>query len=143
MRTTYLRPEFSNKRSSSSVLGSAPLGFKIMFGIVAFFVACTFAFVIGMNVLGNTNQTTSLNCQVIDKHVAVVDGYSQYRVATSNCGTFIIADNLFKGRFDSADAYAQIHEGDRIDVKSVGVRIQVISAFPNMIDFKKSTGGGF
>lgn len=136
MRTMYMRPEFTKKRFG--VLSSAPLGFKIMFGVIATFVALTFVAVITLTVLGNSNQTVAENCKVTGKHVAVIDGDSQYRISTANCGSFIIADSLFKGQFDSADVYGQIHEGDRIDITSVGYRIPVISAFPNMIDFKAS-----
>lgn len=136
MRTIYVRPELTKKRFG--LMSTAPLGFKIMFSVVAFFIASTFVLVIGLNVMGNSHQTVAENCKITGKHVAVVDGYSQYRISTANCGSFMIADNVFKGQFDSADVYGQLEEGKRYDITSVGYRIPVISAFPNMIDFKES-----
>lgn len=137
MKTRTARPARTFGRPSG-VLSSAPLGFKIFFGIVSTLVALTFVLVIGGSIMANTGLTTYENCHVSGKHVAVVDGYSQYRVSTENCGSFIVADSVFKGKFNSADAYSQITEGKSYDFVASGYRIPLISAFPNIISFSES-----
>jgi len=60
-------------------------------------------------------------------------GASVYRVYTS-CGVFTIEDNLFLGKFNSADTYARIQPGRTYRITSYGWRNGFFSMFPNITD---------
>lgn len=107
-----------------------------MFGVVSTMVVLTFIAAIGGLIASNVNTGVAENCRVSGKHIAVVDGYSQYRINTANCGSFMIADAPLKGQFSSADVYGQITEGESYDFTQTGFRIPVLSVFPNIVDFE-------
>ena len=80
-------------------------------------------------------QETTQTCTVESKdRVAGNDGQSQMRVYTKDCGVFEVADTLLKRRFDSADRYAALIPGRRYELTTVGVRVPVLSLFPNVIE---------
>ncbi len=82
---------------------------------------------------GMFTTSTVQNCVVTEKSTAVVDGYSEYRVHTENCGTFSIEDSLLDSRYDSADMYGSIHDGETYDFSTRGKRVGFFSMFPNII----------
>lgn len=47
------------------------------------------------------------------------------------------SDLLFKGRFNSADVQAQLKVGDKVKIKTIGYRIQILSMYPQMYDVKQ------
>lgn len=57
---------------------------------------------------------------------------TDYRVYTS-CGVFTVGDNLFFGRFNSADTYGSLHEGSTYDLDVIGWRNGFFSMFPNIL----------
>lgn len=60
------------------------------------------------------------------------DGSSIFRVYTEQCGTLGLADNLFAGRFNSADDYGRIKEGKTYRFETVGIRNGLFSMFPEI-----------
>lgn len=46
------------------------------------------------------------------------------------------SDLLLKGRFNSADVQAQLKEGDKVKIKTIGYRIQILSMYPQMYEVK-------
>lgn len=44
------------------------------------------------------------------------------------------SDLLFKGRFNSADVQAQLKVGDKVKIKTIGYRIQILSMYPQMYE---------
>lgn len=118
----------------------APKRFKIMFTFMAGFIALTFlaVIIIPLTVGGLLSVNTVQNCKVIEKSTAVVDGYSEYRVHTSNCGTFSVEDSILDSRYDSADMYGAIQNGETYDFETRGKRVPVLSMSPNIINAKIS-----
>lgn len=76
-----------------------------------------------------------MTCTVTSKSTGVVDGYSQYRVHTSDCGTLSVEDSILDGRFETAEVYGAIEEGQRYHFTTRGNRVGFISNFPNIIEF--------
>lgn len=50
---------------------------------------------------------------------------------------FEVTDSLFKGRFDSADTYNLIQEGETYEFTTGGYRIPFFSMYPNIYEIKK------
>lgn len=104
------------------------------FIIVASLTAMVFLLVLASPLLtGKTTVATYSDCVVSEKSVAVVDGYSQYRIHTENCGTLTVDDSIFDAQFASADVYSSIKTGETHTFEARGHRIPFISAFPNII----------
>ena len=130
----YPRMNNSHTRGAGA-LRSAPNSFKLMFGFVAGFVVLVFLAVIITPIVGGILTTsTQQNCVVTEKSTAVSDGESQYRVHTENCGTFSIEDSLLDTRFDTADMYGAIQNGETYDFSTRGKRVGFLSMFPNIIE---------
>lgn len=66
-------------------------------------------------------------------HSTNSSGDSVYRVYT-NCGVFSVEDDLFRGRFNSADTYAKLQAGGTYDFHIIGWRNGFFSTFPNILD---------
>lgn len=79
-----------------------------------------------------TGSSTQI-CTVNDKdRTTDRDGNSNARVYTDQCGVFWVKDRLFAGHVDSADVYAQIQVGKTYELHTVGHRVPLMSAFPNI-----------
>lgn len=136
-KTSTRYPHLNNSHTrGSGALRSAPNSFKVMFGLVAGFMVLVFlaVIIIPLTVGGILTTATQQNCVVTEKSIAVSDGQSQYRVHTENCGTFSIEDSLIDVRFDTADLYGTITEGETYDFTARGKRIGFLSMFPNIIE---------
>lgn len=79
------------------------------------------------------NQQT-MTCTVVGKEAVRTQDGHQYRVYTEDCGTLTVADTLFEGRFDSADFYGTIKEGETYEMLIGGYRNGVLSMFPNILE---------
>jgi hypothetical protein len=80
-------------------------------------------------------KTDSVTVFVKDKEsVNTSDGH-EYRVYT-DVGTFVMKDSFIHPRFDTADEYATLYEGQRYDCEKFGWRIPLFSAFENLINCK-------
>lgn len=74
-------------------------------------------------------------CTVTDKdRTTNSDGTSNYRVYTDECGTLTVEDALLRGNVDTADDYADIEPGTTYEITTIGWRVPILSAFPNIID---------
>lgn len=114
--------------------------FKIMMGISISFIIIT-ALIVGTAVLsgGFWKTATATDCTVTEKSVAVVDGYSEYRIHTENCDVFVLSDSILDGKFSSATAYSKIKEGETYDFDTRGQRVPFFSMFPNIISFTQTS----
>lgn len=88
------------------------------------------------------SRTTVENCTVTSKDRGVsftsdgdgnVTSQTNYRVY-SDCGTFTVEDNLFLGKFNSADTYGAIEDGQTYDFDVIGWRNGFFSMFPNILE---------
>lgn len=70
-------------------------------------------------------------CMVEDKEsVNTGDGH-EYRVYT-DCGNFVVQDELLTGNFYASDTYADLEEGHAYDLRTRGWRFGFLSWFPNI-----------
>lgn len=106
-----------------------------VFKVIGF--ALVILFGVGTPVYNLTVQGESSNCVVTGTdRVSKAKGGSSMRVYTENCGTFSVADNWFHGQFTAADTFGALEEGESYDFTTVGMRIGIISYFPNIITAK-------
>lgn len=82
------------------------------------------------------NQQTQ-TCTVIGKEAVRSGDGNQYRVYTENCGTLSVQDSISVGRWDSADLYGTIQEGETYEVLTGGYRNGFLSMFPNILEAKQ------
>ena len=76
-------------------------------------------------------------CTVTGKESVMVEGNNQYRVYTEECGTFVVKDTLFALRFNSADTYSSLKDGESYQFRTQGFRLGITSTFPNILDYKE------
>lgn len=82
------------------------------------------------------NQETR-TCLVTGKESVRQQDANQYRVYT-DCGTYVVEDNIGLLRFDSADLYGSIAPNTKYDIYSGGYRFPLFSKFPNIISVSKT-----
>lgn len=82
------------------------------------------------------NQQT-MTCTVVGKEAVRTGDGNQYRVYTEECGTLSVEDSLSVGRWDSADLYGTIKEGETYEVLTGGYRNGFLSMFPNILEAKQ------
>ena len=85
------------------------------------------------------SEDTHRDCVVTDKDRTTKSDSegnmsSDARVYTENCGTFVVADTLIKGKFNSADTFGSIEEGGTYTFTTIGYRFGLTSSFPNIIE---------
>ena len=97
---------------------------KVIIGIL-FGVA---VFVPGVVALASSRVETS--CTVTDKdRVTGTEGKSNMRVYTEQCGVLNVEDSLLDLQF----VFSSIKVGETYDFKTRGLRIPLLSMFPNIV----------
>ena len=92
--------------------------------------------IIGVSYAMNRNEVGP--CTVTGKESVVAEGDNQYRVYTEECGTFIVKDTLFALRFNSADTYSSLKDGESYQFRTQGFRLGITSTFPNILDYAEN-----
>lgn len=106
-----------------------------LFIVFAAVVAAFIVFAIGTAVVSSTKTGVSAGCVVNDKdRTKDSNGNSDMRVYTDNCGTFSVSDSILDGTFSSADTFSKIKVGKTYDFDTRGVRVPVLSMFPNIVE---------
>jgi len=89
-------------------------------------------------VLLSYNLTTGTQvCSVESKSVASGETGTDYRIYTTDCGVLEVRDNIFRGKFDSADRFGQIKNGEQYTFDTIGYRLPIFSLFPNVVGISK------
>lgn len=110
----------------------------LVIGLIALGIVAT----VGFTVAYFSSQDTATNCTVTSKDRSVsinsdgdgnVTSQTNQRVYTS-CGTFVVEDNIFLGKFNSADTYGALIDGQTYDFKIIGWRNGFFSMFPNILE---------
>lgn len=107
-----------------------------VFGCV--FVAVVILVILGIvgaiiTTVSSNNAHNTQTCKVDDKdRSSDSKGNSIYRIY-SDCGVFAVDDNLFFGKFNSADTYNKIKVGSTYQFDTVGFRNGFLSMFPNIL----------
>lgn len=87
---------------------------------------------VGVSAMASFHEE-SKTCTVTGKEsVATGKEGHEYRVYTEQCGTLAVRDDWLRGRFNAADVYGQIQSGRTYDMVTLGWRIPVFSAMPNI-----------
>ena len=73
----------------------------------------------------------TVTCYVNSKDRGADNG--SYRVYTKNCGVLANEDSKLRWKFNSADVWGQIPETGNVTLHIVGVRIPLLSQFPNIL----------
>lgn len=85
----------------------------------------------------------SYTVTVTDKDIKNYDSSSKFLVFTKTengeTRVFSVEDTLIKGRWNSADDYAEIEVGETYTFTVIGWRIPFFSEYENIIDFQKMT----
>lgn len=108
-------------------------------GIIAFFALIAAGLIGGIIYMISWENTTgtSASCVVKDKTASSKSkGGTDYRIYTENCGVLSVGDDMFKGKFDSADRYSAIEIGKSYTFDTVGWRNPFFSDFPNILTSK-------
>lgn len=84
------------------------------------------------------NRVEEKSCTVVSKEsVANQETGHEYRVYTEQCGTLTVADTLIKMRFNSADTYGSLKEGETYNMTLMGFRMPLFSQFQNILEARK------
>lgn len=98
--------------------------------IIAILIAS--ALVVGIGACGVSYYSDeNVRITIKDKESVNTQSGHEYRVYTDQ-GTFVMKDTLVKGRFDTADDYAALDEGQAYDCKAFGFRVPLFSSFKNL-----------
>jgi hypothetical protein len=105
-----------------------------LFGmIIVFVVLAGVAVLLSAAWQGATADTETI--KVTEKYIkpGSKDVSSSYRIVGES-ETFELEDSIVQGAFDSADRFARMKVGHCYKVKTVGVRVQVVSSFRSIFD---------
>lgn len=105
---------------------------KVAAGIVGTLVV---AGIVGVNIARVSMTETHTECTVQereDRALASLDKRDP-RVYT-DCGVFVVADELGRLHFNAADVYADLEPGGTYTLTTVGWRFGLFSWFPNVIE---------
>lgn len=78
------------------------------------------------------NHVTTCTVESKDRGMSH-DGKSHYRVYTKQCGVLANEDQMFVGKFNSADIQGQLEPGHTYRLRVTGWRLPFFSSFPNII----------
>lgn len=80
------------------------------------------------------NSRAEQTCTISTKdRVTGLDGESNMRVYTTDCGTFTVKDNALFLLYNSADLYGSLQEGETYQLDTAGWRVPVFSMFPDIL----------
>lgn len=91
------------------------------------------------SILPLLNTTTYINVTVVDKsYSGESDGYLVW-VEDENGVQYELQneDILLKGKFNSSTIQGKLKEGEKYNITTVGWRIPLFSAYPNIVEYEK------
>lgn len=102
---------------------------------IGVFIPILFVAAVGVNIARANNTDSHTDCTVTEKEdraLASIDKRSP-RIYTE-CGVFVVSDELLRLHFNAADVYNTLQVGGTYDLTTVGWRFGAFSWFPNIID---------
>lgn len=121
------RSRYSNRRRTPEYIAIGIIAFVLLIVAVG---GCT-----------SYNKTETIQNVMVTGKESVTTSNSEggsdheYRVYT-NKGTFVVKDSLWHTRFNSADVYGRLKEGQTYDCVVYGWRIPFFSSFKNILSCK-------
>lgn len=124
-------PRFPKRRRRGALrVAAAPL----MAGVV---ILAVIVGSVSLAVARATTSTTYESCTVTEKEDRALASLDKRepRIYT-DCGVFVVTDELLRFHFNAADVYNTLQEGNSYDLTTVGWRVGLFSWFPNIIEAK-------
>lgn len=78
----------------------------------------------------NYSNEKVVEITIKDKYVKGQEG--RYYIVDTDNNTYIIADLLFKNKFNSSDLYSKLEVGNKYKVETTGMRIHFLSKYQNI-----------
>ena len=130
--------KFRRKNRSQSYESSRWFELKFQTGCLIFIFVFTFALCFGEAYIKVANpQTYTVTVQSKDIKSGSKSGKFLVFCIDTNTGesrVFEVTDSLFKWRFDSADIYNMIKEGETYEFTTGGYRVPFLSMYPNIYE---------
>lgn len=116
-----------NRRFTSSRKGPV-IGF-VAFTLILLVIILAFNF---FRLSSRTTETCTIESK--ERTVQVQDGNSsQQKLVYTSCGVFEVQDSFLLLKFNSADTYGYLKEGQTYELDYYGWRIGLFSFFPNIV----------
>lgn len=107
--------------------------FIVLISVIAFIVYISALFI-------ETIASNTVTAIVKSKERIIKDGDSYYLIFTDK-GVFKNADSFFFLKFNSSDFHNEIDVGEWYVFETIGWRIPIISAYPNIVKYEKINCG--
>lgn len=135
----YSKFRRKNKRYSYAASDMIEWGFLIFILVFAFALCFGSAWIKVAN-----PQTYTVTVQ--SKDIKSGSNYGKFLVFCTDTNTgesrvFEVTDSLFRWRFDSADTYNMIKEGETYKFTTGGYRVPFLSMYPNIYEVVKEDSG--
>lgn len=110
---------------------------KIFAGIIAFLILVG----VGLTVLPilQYNHKETFNGEITEKYNKRDGDSDKFFIVLDDNKVIENSDLLFKGKFNSADIQAKLKVGDKVEVKTIGYRVHLLSMYPTMYEVKEDT----
>lgn len=107
---------------------------KIFIGIIAFLILPLIVLPIVQY-----NHKETFNGEITEKYNKRDGDSDKFFIVLDDNKVIENSDLLFKGKFNSADIQAKLKVGDKVEVKTVGYRVQLLDMYPTIYEVKEDT----
>ena len=110
---------------------------KIFAGIIAFLILVGVGSIV-LQIL-QYNHKETFNGEITEKYNKRDGDSDKFFIVLDDNKVIENSDLLFKGKFNSADIQAKLKVGDKVEVKTIGYRVHLLSIYPTMYEVKEDT----
>lgn len=110
---------------------------KIFAGIIAFLILVGVGSIV-LQIL-QYNHKETFNGEITEKYNKRDGDSDKFFIVLDDNKVIENSDLLFKGKFNSADIQAKLKVGDKVEVKTIGYRVHLLSMYPTMYEVKEDT----
>ena len=110
---------------------------KIFAGIIAFLILVGVGSIV-LSIL-QYNHKETFNGEITEKYNKRDGDSDKFFIVLDDNKVIENSDLLFKGKFNSADIQAKLKVGDKVEVKTIGYRVHLLSMYPTMYEVKEDT----
>ena len=110
---------------------------KIFAGIIAFLILVGVGSIV-LQIL-QYNHKETFNGEITEKYNKRDGDSDKFFIVLDDNKVIENSDILFKGKFNSADIQAKLKVGDKVEVKTIGYRVHLLSMYPTMYEMKEDT----
>ena len=110
---------------------------KIFAGVIAFLILVGVGSIV-LQIL-QYNHKETFNGEITEKYNKRDGDSDKFFIVLDDDKVIENSDLLFKGKFNSADIQAKLKVGDKVEVKTIGYRVHLLSMYPTMYEVKEDT----